>query len=82
MTGVFHYGGYWFQVVDVWPAGWPYEDDCYLEEDGDDYYPTTDDWRRCLRRTKSIMMQVVPNKPGNGQVYNQADGGFATQTIC
>ena len=34
----FHYGGYWFEVVNAWPAGWSYEDDCYIEEDGDDYY--------------------------------------------
>ena len=34
----FHYGGYWFEVVEVWPAGWSFDDDCYIEEDGDDYY--------------------------------------------
>ena len=34
----FRYGGYWFEVVEVWPAGWAFDDDCYLEEDGDDYY--------------------------------------------
>jgi DNA mismatch repair ATPase MutL len=34
----FQHGGYWFEVVDGWPAGWSYEDDCYIEEDGDDYY--------------------------------------------
>jgi len=36
--GRFQYGGYWFEVVDVWPAGWSFDDDCYVEEDGDDYY--------------------------------------------
>jgi outer membrane biosynthesis protein TonB len=34
----FHYGGYWFEVVEVWPAGWSFDEDCYLEQDGDDYY--------------------------------------------
>jgi outer membrane biosynthesis protein TonB len=32
------YGGYWFEVVEVWPVGWSFDDDCYIEEDGDDYY--------------------------------------------
>lgn len=34
----FQYGGYWFEMVQVWPAGWSYDDDCYIDEDGDDYY--------------------------------------------
>jgi hypothetical protein len=34
----FRYGGYWFEVVEVWPAGWDFDDDCYIDEDGDDYY--------------------------------------------
>jgi hypothetical protein len=34
----FQYRGYWFEVVEVWPAGWSFDDDCYIEEDGDDYY--------------------------------------------
>jgi len=34
----FQYGGYWFEVVEVWPARWSFDDDCYIEEDGDDYY--------------------------------------------
>jgi hypothetical protein len=34
----FQYGGYWFEVVEVWPAGWSFDDECYLEDDGDDYY--------------------------------------------
>ena len=34
----FQYGGYWFELVEVWPAGWSFDDDCYIEEDGDDYY--------------------------------------------
>lgn len=34
----FQYGGYWFEVVEVWPASWDFDDDCYIEEDGDDYY--------------------------------------------
>jgi len=34
----FPYGGYSFELVEVWPAGWSYDDECYIEEDGDDYY--------------------------------------------
>jgi outer membrane biosynthesis protein TonB len=34
----FQYSGYWFEVVEVWPAGWSFDDDCYIEENGDDYY--------------------------------------------
>ena len=34
----FRYSGYWFEIVDVWPAGWSYDDECYIEEDADDYY--------------------------------------------
>lgn len=34
----FQYSGYWFEVVEVWPAGWSFDDDCFIEEDGDDYY--------------------------------------------
>jgi len=34
----FQYGGYWFEVVEFWPAGWSFDEDCYIEEDGDDYY--------------------------------------------
>ena len=34
----FQHGGYRFEVVQVWPAGWSFDDDCYIEEDADDYY--------------------------------------------
>jgi outer membrane biosynthesis protein TonB len=34
----FQYGGYWFEVVQPWPAAWVADDDCYLEEDGDEYF--------------------------------------------
>jgi len=34
----FRYGGYSFELVEVWPAEWSYDDECYIEEDGDDYY--------------------------------------------
>jgi len=27
----FQYSGYWFEFVDVWPAGWSYSDDCYID---------------------------------------------------
>jgi hypothetical protein len=34
----FQYGGYWFEVAQPWPAGWSYDDDCYIEDDGGAYY--------------------------------------------
>jgi hypothetical protein len=34
----FEYGGYIFEYVDAWPPDWSYGDDCYIEQDGDDYY--------------------------------------------
>ena len=34
----FEYGGYWFEVVQPWPAAWVADDDCYIEEDGDSYF--------------------------------------------
>ncbi|HTU41471.1 MAG TPA: hypothetical protein VMF10_07155 [Candidatus Aquilonibacter sp.] len=27
----FQYGGYSFQLVQAWPAGWAYTDDCYID---------------------------------------------------
>ena len=30
-SGRFQYGGYWFNVVDSWPAGWLYTDDVYVD---------------------------------------------------
>jgi hypothetical protein len=24
----FQYRGYWFEIVDPWPVGWAYTDDC------------------------------------------------------
>jgi hypothetical protein len=34
----FQYRGYVFEYVEVWPSDWSYDDECYIEEDGDDYY--------------------------------------------
>ncbi len=34
----FQYGGYWFEIVDPWPVGWAYTDDCYIDLIGDTYY--------------------------------------------
>jgi outer membrane biosynthesis protein TonB len=34
----FEYSGYAFEVVEPWPAGWSYDDECYIEQDEDDYY--------------------------------------------
>jgi hypothetical protein len=27
----FQFGGYWFAMVDPWPVGWAYTDDCYID---------------------------------------------------
>jgi hypothetical protein len=27
----FGYGGYNFEIVDVWPRGWSYNDNCYID---------------------------------------------------
>jgi len=27
----FAYGGYNFEIVDAWPAGWSYRDNCYID---------------------------------------------------
>jgi hypothetical protein len=27
----FAYGGYNFEIVDAWPAGWSYNDNCYID---------------------------------------------------
>lgn len=34
----FQYSGYWFEIVDAWPAGWAYTDDCYIEYVDGDYF--------------------------------------------
>ncbi len=34
----FQHGGYWFELVEVWPADWSYDDACYIDEDAGDYY--------------------------------------------
>jgi hypothetical protein len=34
----FQYGGYWFVMVDPWPAGWLYTDECYIDYVDDQYY--------------------------------------------
>lgn len=34
----FEYSGYAFEVVQPWPAGWSYDDECYIEQDEEDYY--------------------------------------------
>jgi len=34
----FQYGGYWFALVDPWPAGWSYDDNCYIDYVDDGYY--------------------------------------------
>lgn len=34
----FQYGGYTFVIVDVWPAGWVYTDDCYIDYVDGEYF--------------------------------------------
>jgi hypothetical protein len=34
----FQHAGYWFEIVEVWPADWSYDDDCYIEEGEGQYY--------------------------------------------
>jgi DNA polymerase III gamma/tau subunit len=34
----FQYSGYWFEIVDPWPAAWSYDDDCYIDYVDDGYY--------------------------------------------
>jgi outer membrane biosynthesis protein TonB len=34
----FQHAGYWFEIVEVWPADWSYHDLCYIGEDAGEYY--------------------------------------------
>jgi hypothetical protein len=34
----FQYGGYSFQLVDAWPVGWAYTDDCYIDYIDGEYF--------------------------------------------
>lgn len=34
----FQYGGYSFQLVDAWPTGWAYTDDCYIDYIDGEYF--------------------------------------------
>lgn len=34
----FFYGGYSFVLVDAWPAGWDYNDDCYVDYIDGEYF--------------------------------------------
>jgi hypothetical protein len=34
----FQYGGYTFELVDVWPVGWAYTDDCYIDYIDGEYF--------------------------------------------
>jgi hypothetical protein len=34
----FEYGGYSFQLVDAWPMGWAYTDDCYIDYIDGEYF--------------------------------------------
>jgi len=34
----FHYGGYWFELNEPWPADWRYDDDVYIDDIDGDYY--------------------------------------------
>jgi outer membrane biosynthesis protein TonB len=32
------YGGYAFEIVDAWPVGWSYDDDCYIDYIDGEYF--------------------------------------------
>ncbi len=34
----FQYGGYSFQLVDAWPVGWAYTDECYIDYIDGEYF--------------------------------------------
>jgi len=34
----FQFGGYWFTIVDVWPAEWAYTDECYIDYIDGEYF--------------------------------------------
>jgi hypothetical protein len=34
----FQYGGYWFNIVDPWPADWAYTDECYIDFVDGEYF--------------------------------------------
>jgi hypothetical protein len=34
----FQYAGYWFEIVDPWPAEWLYTDDCYIDYVDGEYF--------------------------------------------
>lgn len=34
----FQYFGYWFTIVDPWPAGWAYSDQCYIDYIDGEYF--------------------------------------------
>ena len=34
----FQFGGYWFVIVDPWPAEWAYTDDCYVDYVDGEYF--------------------------------------------
>jgi DNA mismatch repair ATPase MutL len=34
----FRHAGFVFEIVEPWPADWSFDDDCFIEQDADDYY--------------------------------------------
>ncbi len=34
----FQYSGYWFTIVDPWPVGWAYTDQCYIDYIDGEYF--------------------------------------------
>jgi len=34
----FQYAGYWFNIVDPWPVGWAYTDQCYIDYVDGEYF--------------------------------------------
>jgi hypothetical protein len=34
----FQSGGFWFEIIDLWPADWAYTDDCYIDFIDGEYF--------------------------------------------
>jgi hypothetical protein len=34
----FQYGGFWFNMIDAWPVGWAYTDQCYVDYIDGEYF--------------------------------------------
>jgi hypothetical protein len=34
----FQFGGFWFEIIDVWPAGWAFTDECFIDYVDGEYF--------------------------------------------